>query len=260
MVGTRIPRHRSLWPREHGAYFQLAIPLVTAYLLHGPTIAMLALTSAACLAFLAHEPLLVALGHRGPRMRDRDGDRARRRLVGLSAGALATGGAGLALAPREAAVVLVVVAVPVLAVVALAWRRAEHTVAGEVVAAVALTGASVPVLVAGGAAPGAALALWLAWALGFAAMVLAVHRVIARHRRAAAPVDRVLALGFTATVAACVVLAPRVAAAAILVPVVALAALLVIAPPPATRLRAVGIASVVAAAGAAAIAAVAAVA
>jgi hypothetical protein len=56
---------RSLWPREHGAYFQLALPLIAAHLLRAPTVAMAALTAAACLVFVAHEPLLVVLGHRG---------------------------------------------------------------------------------------------------------------------------------------------------------------------------------------------------
>jgi hypothetical protein len=55
---------RSLWPREHGAYAQLGAPLATAIAMQAPTIGALALASAACLAFLANEPLLVVLGHR----------------------------------------------------------------------------------------------------------------------------------------------------------------------------------------------------
>jgi len=240
---------RSLLPREHGAYFQLAIPLLTAGVLHAPTVATCALTAAAALAFLANEPLLVALGHRGPRMLEHDGPRARRRLALLATAALVTGAAGLAAAPRDATIVAVVVAIPVVAVLALAWRRAEHTIVGELIAALALTGASAPVLVAGGTAPGPAVAMWLAWALGFGATVLAVHRVIARHTRPATAIDRVIAAALVAITLACFGLAPRLPALAIPILLVAVAAALVLVPPPATRLRTVGVAIVVAAAG-----------
>jgi hypothetical protein len=232
---------RALWPREHGAYFQLALPLATACVRHIPTVATLALATSACLAFLANEPLLVWLGHRGQRMRDVDGRRARSRLAVLAAGALGLGVLGLALAPDPTLAAAAAVAGPVALVVVLAWRRAERTVAGELIAAIALTGASVPVLVAGGSALGAALALWLSWSVGFGATVLAIHRVIARHKRPAAPIDRVLALGLLATAVAGGAGAwPGSATAA---PLAALAALLVIAPPSAARLRAIGVAT-----------------
>ena len=68
-------RRRSLWPREHGAYAQLAAPLLTALVIVRPTVAAALLALAACIAFLANEPLLVVLGHRGKRMREQDGRR-----------------------------------------------------------------------------------------------------------------------------------------------------------------------------------------
>src|SRR5437868_1047392 len=64
---------RSLLPREHGAYFQLGIPLIIAYLRCAANLAMVELTAAAALAFLANEPLLVVLGHRGRRRYDQHG-------------------------------------------------------------------------------------------------------------------------------------------------------------------------------------------
>lgn len=239
---------RSLWPREHGAYFQLAIPLIAAYLLRPASLAMAALTAAAWLAFLAHEPLLVALGHRGLRMRERAGRRAGIRLAVLAPAAAVLGALGLALAPSGALAVAALVAVPAAAVVALALRRAEHTLAGELVAAVALTGAAAPVLVAGGATPGTAVAVWLGWSLGFGATVVAVHRVIARHRRPASWIDRILAVALVAATAGSAALGWQALPLAIAASLTGLAAALVAVPPAATRLRAIGVAIAIAAA------------
>lgn len=248
---------RSLWPREHGAYFQLGIPLITAYLRCPANLAMLELTAAAALALLANEPLLVVLGHRGRRLYEQAGDRARLRLAVLVPAALALAVLGLGRAPWAAAAVAGLVAVPAIAVFALAWRRAEHTCAGELVAAVALTGAAVPVLVAGGTPPGVALAIWAGWSLGFAATVLAVRRVIARHKRQARgprSVGWVLAPALVVAAVGCAVAGERVPGIAIAAPLATLAAALVIAHPAATRLRAIGVAIAVAAAGSGAVA------
>jgi hypothetical protein len=248
---------RSLLPREHGAYFQLGIPLIIAYLRCAANLAMVELTAAAALAFLANEPLLVVLGHRGRRLYDQDGDRARLSLAVLIPAAIALAVLGLLRAPWPAAAMAAVVAVPALAVFALAWRRAEHTCAGELIAAIALTGAAAPVVVAGGMAPDAALAMWLGWSLGFAATVLAVRRLIARHkRRARAPraLGWILGPALVAAAVGCAVVGERVPEIAIAAPLAALAAVLVIAHPAATRLRAIGVAIAVAAAGSGAVA------
>jgi hypothetical protein len=248
---------RSLLPREHGAYFQLGIPLIIAYLRCAANLAMLELTAAAVLAFLANEPLLVVLGHRGRRMYDQAGDRARLSLAVLVPAGLALAGLGLLRAPGAATAMAGVVAVPAIAVFALAWRRAEHTCAGELIAAVALTGAAAPVVVAGGMDPGAALVIWLGWSLGFAATVLAVRRVIACHNRrarAGRALGWILGPALVAAAAACAVVGERVPGVAIAAPLTALAAVLVIAHPAATRLRAIGVAIAVAAAGSGALA------
>jgi hypothetical protein len=235
---------RSLWPREHGAYFQLAFPLLTAYVLRAPSTATLALGAGAVLAFLANEPLLVVLGHRGVRRKSIDGARARRRLAILAGGAAVLGGLGLALAPH-AVIAAAIVAAPTAALLGFAWRRAEHTLAGEIMAAVALTGASAPLLVASGATLSLALEVWLGWAVGFGASVIAVHRVIARHKRAASWIDRALPVAMIAVLAAGLAAGSR--SFAITTPLVVLAAGLVTSPPSAAKLRAIGVAIVVAA-------------
>jgi hypothetical protein len=51
-------------PKEHGAYFQLAVPLVTALLMGSPTRLAAAFAGGAVVAFLLHEPLFVLLGRK----------------------------------------------------------------------------------------------------------------------------------------------------------------------------------------------------
>ena len=238
---------RSLWPREHGAYAQLGIPLTVALVARPPTWAAALLATAAVLAFVGHEPLLVVLGHRGARVREAEGARARARLAVLASAAAIAGGAGVALASPAAREMIAIAAIPTIALIALAWRRAEHSLAGELVAAVALSGAGAPVAVAAGASIDAALAVWSVWALGYAASVVAVHQVLAhQRRRGRRPADHLVALGLAGTG----VLAASASPAAL--PLVAIAVAVAVVLPPARRLRAIGVALVVASAASAA--------
>ncbi len=232
---------RSLLPREHGAYAQLAVPLAAAVAAR-PSIAGALLVIAACCAFVANEPLLVIAGHRGARRREQDGARAARWLAIAAIGAVACAVVGLGLAPA-ARLVALAVAVPAAAVVALAWTRAQHSLVGELVAVVALTGAAAPVAVAGGASLDTALALWAAWAIGFACTVVAVHRVLARHRAPASWLDGAVAAALAATTLVGTIAGHALA----ILPLGAIATALVLRPPPATKLRAIGVALVVAA-------------
>jgi hypothetical protein len=238
-------RQRSLWPREHGAYAQLAAPLLTALVIVRPTVAAGLLAIAACCAFLANEPLLVILGHRGKRLREQAGARATRALVILTAIAAVTGSVGLALAPR-AIVVAAIVAVPAAITIALAWRRLERTLVGEAVAAVALSGAAAPVVVAAGGSQRAAILIWAAWAIGYACTVFAVHRVIARHRARASWQDSVLAVVFTAVTTAVIALLARGSVVGAATPLALASLVLVVRPPRATYLRTIGVVLVVA--------------
>src|SRR5687768_15345064 len=147
---------RSLLPREHGAYVQLLAPLVAALATFGAKTSSLLLALAACLAFAANEPLLVALGHRGRRMHKRDGARARRLLAIIVPAAAIAGGTGLVLSPHAGRLAVLIVAIPAAVLVVFAWRRAERSLAGEIVAAIALTGAALPIAIASGASPRAA--------------------------------------------------------------------------------------------------------
>lgn len=244
---------RSLWPREHGAYVQLLAPMAAALATSRPTAAGLLIAAGACLAFLAHEPLLVVLGHRGRRLQAEAGARARTRLAVLGAAAIACGAPGLALSSGAGRAVAALVAVPAAVLVVLAWRRRVRSLLGETVAAVALSGAAAPIAVAAGAPVSRALLAWLAWSVGFGATVIAVHRVIARHRRPWTIVDGVAAAALALVTAAAVVASSRVTILWAVVPLSASSALVVLRPPPATRLRAIGVALTAAALASAAL-------
>ena len=168
----------SLLPREHGAWGQLAMPLVTGLALGRPGAAALLLAAAVALAFLAHEPLLVVLGQRGRRVKDALGVRALRRLVLLGAGAGAAGIAALALAPpavRLAALAPAALALPVVPLVA---ARLEKTVAGELLVAAALSACAAPVALASGAPAAWGWGAAATWFLSFAAATLPVQATL----------------------------------------------------------------------------------
>jgi hypothetical protein len=239
---VRTTRRRSLWPREHGAYAQLATPLAAALLVGGAvTPAALLFTTAAMSAFLANEPLLVLLGHRGARLAQTEGPRARTRAAVLGAIAGSAGAAALVLATPGARLLAGLAAVPALALVVLAYRRAQHSLSGELLAAVALPAAALPVATAAGLDAGSSATLWAAWSAGYLASVVAVHRVIARHRRAHTRLDLGLPVALSAACAAAVTLATSWPLAAVAVPLLVISLALVARPPPARKLRAVGL-------------------
>jgi hypothetical protein len=181
---------RFLWPREHGAWAQMAMPLATGLALGRPGAAAVLFAAAAALAFLAHEPALVLLGTRGARARTDDGPLARRLLGLLGGPALAAAAAAFALAPPPARLSLLVPAAVTAATVWLARRRLEMTTGGEVIAGTAMASALLPVALSAGAAWAAALAAFGTWALSFAMAAVAVEAVLARGRPGAPDLGR----------------------------------------------------------------------
>jgi hypothetical protein len=181
-AAAAAPARRSLLPHEHGAWGQLAMPLLTALAIGRPGAAPLLLAVAVVLAFVAHEPLLVLLGQRGRRVAAEEGGRARRWLAVLGAGAIACGAAGVALAPAAARLALLLPAALAAAVAILVWRRLEKTTPGEIVVACALASAGFAVALAGRADLEDAAAALAAWILAFAAATLAVRVILVRVR------------------------------------------------------------------------------
>jgi hypothetical protein len=167
-----------------------------------PTLVSWLLATGAVAAFLAHEPLLVLLGQRGQRALDEAGPRARRVAGGLLAVAAAGGGLALTLAPAEVRLAVTAPVVLAALLVPLVLRREEKTALGELLAAAALSGAGLPIAVAGGVPLAHAGAAWGAWLAALSASTVAVRHVIARHKQRREPLALpVLAAATLATLA-----------------------------------------------------------
>jgi hypothetical protein len=236
-------------PKEHGAYGQLGFPLVTALAASGVVAASALTTLAAVALFVAHEPLLVLLNHRGPRARREQGARARVWLVTALVVAGVAGAGAIALTNPLQRWVFLVPAIPGIWLSTLAVRGREKTGAGETIAAVTFAAIAVPLCVTAGQPATLGIAIGLAFAFLFVASTLAVRVVIlrtrgggdpkaARHTRNAAFLVAT-AGGAIALTAAAAGLFDRSAAAAI-IPGLIFAAIVAAYPPRPTRLRAVG--------------------
>ncbi|APR75938.1 Hypothetical protein A7982_01285 [Minicystis rosea] len=233
---------RSLAPREHGAYGQLATPLVAALAMGRPNAPAILLAVAAVGAFLVHEPVLVALGQRGTRAKREDGARAWRRITVTGAVTALAGGVGLWLAPAAARAAAAAPIALALALSPFMARGAEKTAAGELLAAAALASASVPVAVAAGVSPAAAWSGWAAWCLVFGASTLAVRGVIA-HARTPLPWTRRAAAPALATVVALVLMIAGVLSPITLIgvaPMLVIVLAIAVRPPSPRSLKRVG--------------------
>ncbi len=245
MMDTTSPASRILVPREHGTYGELLFPMLSVMAIGQPGRAAWGLAVLALGGFLAHEGLAVLAGTRGVRAR-----RSHRRAAW---GSLATFG-GLAMIgaawawpslTRETLLMTGVAAMLSVAAVALAWFGREHTLAGELMAVVTLSGWCAPVGLSGGLTPAVAGAIWVTWAGVFAMATCAVHVVVARTSRR--PIAPVRGLGLIFGAATAVALGAFVNAGVMpahahltLIPGVVAFFVLTAAPIRATSLRAVG--------------------
>ncbi len=172
--------HKLLIPREHGAWVQLALPLLAVVILGAPgTASAWLLTVASVLAFVAHESLLVVIGSRGGRAKVERGDRARRLLAILGSGAAAAGIAGLVLGGLDVMLATLSTLVPTVLLIPLLRQRREKTTPGELLAAAARAGLSLPVGLAAGLPFELTAIVWLFWVAAFAVETLAARGVLA---------------------------------------------------------------------------------
>jgi len=185
-------RPRSLAPREHGAYAQLALPLLPALGVGRPGLIAVLLSVSAWALFLAHEPALVLMGRRGERPRAEHGSRARCRVAVLGLVGAAIGLAALVLAPTPVRSAVTLPAILGCALVVCIALGQERSLAGEALAALALAAVSFPVAIAAGAPPADAARAWCVWALGFGSLLVPVRSIGMRRRAASSPGRRVL--------------------------------------------------------------------
>ena len=197
---------RILFPQEHGAYGQFLFPLLTALLL-GARLPGAGLALAFSLAFLLHEPVLVLMGHRGPRARDQFEKLARRQCLLL-------GGATIlilaVLAPQLNVAARWSILLPAAAAASISvfiFLGKERTSAGELTAAAGLSACCVPVAVANGSGLAAAVICWTIWAAVLMSATLAVRGIIARAKYGEARLARrAVLLGAAGTACAAVLL------------------------------------------------------
>ena len=165
-------------PKEHGAFGQVAFPLLTAMAVAGTTVPAALIAFAVVGGFLAHEPLLVLLGMRGARAQQGHSTRAGAWLAAL----VMSGASAAALAvwwlPESSRWALLVPTIPVipLAVAIVAGR--EKTWPAEICASLAFSGAAFPVAVAAGATIATAATIATVFALNFVLATLGVRAVI----------------------------------------------------------------------------------
>ena len=175
---TNQSSERSLWPKEHGAYGQLVLPMLVALISGRFSLAALLYAGASICAFLGHEPALVLLGQRGSRALREAGSRARRRAALLAGGALLCIGSALALSGPAARLAFVAPLGGACALGLLIWHKQERTNLGEFAAACALSATGLPIAIAGGLSPQLAFGAWGVWSIGFGLVTLSLRRAL----------------------------------------------------------------------------------
>ena len=168
------------WPREHGAWAQLLMPLAAALLCGRATTDSLLLALAALSLFVAHEPLLVLRGQRGKRALGTDAPAAHRHFLQRLGLALPCGLWVIAHQPRSLLPSLGVVALLGAAPVVLALLGRSKALAVPWLASTALAALAWPVALTAGMGHEAALLLATTWATGFSLMTTSVHACKAR--------------------------------------------------------------------------------
>lgn len=182
MTGTSADAAVKLKPKEHGAYAILGIPIFSSYMIAGPTLVGSCVALASVAGFVAHEPLLVWLGHRGARAQ-RTAPAAPMRLGVLVTVTVACG--AIAMVRGAASVQWSLVGCGVLAFVcfAIAIVGKHRTLGGQLAGIFGLSVPCVPILLAGDLPIASTMEAWGTWLIGFTSTTMAVRGVIAAQKR-----------------------------------------------------------------------------
>lgn len=244
MTTTSIqPPHTVAWPaaplnpKEHGAYAILGIPIVISLLIAGLTVVGTSIAIAAVGGFLAHEPLLVFLGHRGSRARGATPVAGKRLTARL---AVVIGCGLLAIVLGSADVRWSLFGCGTLATIgfAIAGAGKHRTLGGQLMGVIGLSAPSVPILLSGSFAPSQALGIWCTWMIGFTATTLAVRGVIASQKRQSRLVPWCVIASLSGLVAGLALVDFTLPIATL--PMLTMSWYLLLFPPPAKQLRQIG--------------------
>ncbi len=170
-----------LFPREHGAYAQLAFPILSGLLLGRPGWAAFGFAAAAVLIFMTSEPVEILIGVRGAHPRERSGSQAKRQIAVIAPIGAATGLAALAVAPPLARLTALAPIAVAAALIPIVLSRRLKTLTGEILAALGFATLH-PLIGASSGLSGPAFTDPAAvWFLAFASATIAVHAIKARH-------------------------------------------------------------------------------
>ena len=233
----RVEAAANLKPKEHGAYAILAIPIVTAILVTGPTVVGLCVAVASLAGFLAHEPLLVALGRRGARAQ-RTTPHAQRRLGVLLTVTIAGGIIALVAGSTSVRNSLILCCALALVCFVLAIAGKHRTLGGQLWGIIGLSVPCVPILLAGDTPIQLAIEAWGTWLIGFGATTLAVRGVIASQKRQSRALHWSVIAGLSLAVAALTWAGFQIPI--VTLPMISMSWYLLYAPPPAKQLKRVG--------------------
>jgi hypothetical protein len=179
---SRAEPATNLKPKEHGAYAILGIPIITSLFVTGPTLVGLSVAVASVAGFLAHEPLLVAIGHRGTRAQ-RTTPTAQRGLALLLTVSIASGVFAMVVGNTNVRYSLLGCGALAIPSVALAIAGKHRTLSGQLWGIVGLSVPCVPILLAGDVPTLLTMEAWVTWLIGFGSTTLAVRGVIAAQKR-----------------------------------------------------------------------------
>jgi hypothetical protein len=179
-------------PKEHGAWAQLAIatgvPLLVA---RAVPLGLWAWLAALWAAFMAHESLLLLLGQRGAKARTEEGPRAWAWLALLACLALALGAYGMKEATSAARWALAAPLGFAGLLLPGTLRNEEKSLAGEVLAALALGSVVLPLSLRAGVSWAAAWQLAAGLMLAFVLATMLVRRFLAILRKRPEPLSAV---------------------------------------------------------------------
>ena len=174
-------------PREHGAYSQMALPVVTSLVVARASPPAVFIAIVVVCGFLAHEPLLLLLGGRGVRARRAMGSRARVWFATMCISMLAAGVAAFWLTSAGARWSFALPLVPAAWVAAAALSRQEKRASTEIAVALAFALAAFPICLSAGAAVDTAASVALVFASVYVTGVLCVRALVLGRRAGGNP-------------------------------------------------------------------------